>query len=166
MSRAKSKNKDESGGRVRIVPRLAPRESLKSRPRRSGFFAYVTIPSGAGKKRFPPHRARIRCPPYGSSGTQWQSDDRQASARIVSGHCPPIPSGTQWCVHYRPVGKRRGGGHCPPSGGVSFLSCHKKDTKEGPSGETLSVTLPRAKPLSPENPTGRALGGDYTLFRW
>ena len=48
---------------------------------------------------------------------------------------------------------------------VSFLSCHKKDTKEGHLGETLSVVLPHAKPLSPKDPTRRALGRDGTWFR-
>ena len=45
------------------------------------------------------------------------------------------------------------------------MLCHKKVGKEGHLGETLSVTLPRAKPLSPKAPTRRALGKDGAVFR-
>ncbi len=42
------------------------------------------------------------------------------------------------------------------------MFCHKKVGKEGHLGEMLSVVLPHAKPLSPKNPTRRALGGACT----
>ena len=46
---------------------------------------------------------------------------------------------------------------------VTFCA-DRKSPKTCP-GETLSVTLPRAKPLSPEHPSGRALGLHCTSYR-
>ena len=43
--------------------------------------------------------------------------------------------------------------------------CADRKSPKSCSRETLSVTLPRAKPLSPENPSRHALGRDGAWYR-